>query len=284
MDRAVAGQGPRQVEVAERGASDGRDAERGASGAEPQGDERPGLPGAAGDQGSGLGRHGGGVQQTGHGKVDAQLLPDRRDEAHAEQGVPAGFEEVVLDTDGAVRQDPLPDVQQIQLRPAARSRLRGRPAPRRRERADHPQPVPPQAPGRGPSGGGSGGRRHHRARPARLRAALRQVHQGHGLRPRRPPYVQPARRGVRPGRDVLRHRLHDRDRGRRRVRRTGSRGRHPRRRPRCAEIQAATSSNTTQSAGSAPIRRAVSRNTSGSGFRARPPRRRRTAGCTPPAP
>ena len=43
----------------------------------------------------------------------------------------------------------------------------------------------------------------------------------------RPPHLQPARRGLRPGRDLLRRRLRDRRRGRRRVRRAGPRGVHP---------------------------------------------------------
>ncbi len=48
-------------------------------------------------------------------------------------------------------------------------------------------------------------------------AAVRQIHQGHRLRGERPPLVQPARRGLRPGRDLLRRGLRDRCRGGRRV-------------------------------------------------------------------
>ena len=46
--------------------------------------------------------------------------------------------------------------------------------------------------------------RHHRARAARLRPALRQVRRGHHVRGRRPPLLQPRRQRVRRRRDVLR--------------------------------------------------------------------------------
>ncbi|CAK7283204.1 conserved hypothetical protein [Streptomyces misionensis JCM 4497] len=109
------------------------------------------------------------------------------------------------------------------LRPGAgrdRSAARG-------ERADHPQPVPDEAAARGAARRPRGRRRHHRPGAARLRAAVRQVHQGHRLRGERPPHLQPARRGLRPGRDLLRRRLRDRCGGRRRIRGPGPRGVHP---------------------------------------------------------
>ncbi len=89
---------------------------------------------------------------------------------------------------------------------------RHRPA-ERGERADHPQPVPDEAPVRGAARRPRGRRRHHRARAARLRAAVGQVHEGHGVRGQRPPHLQPARRGLRPGRDLLGRRLRDGGRG-----------------------------------------------------------------------
>lgn len=69
-----------------------------------------------------------------------------------------------------------------------------------------------------------GGCGHHRSGPARLRTALGEVHQGHRLRPRGPPLVQPSWRGVRPGRDLLRHRVRERGGRGRRVRRTRTAG------------------------------------------------------------
>ena len=47
---------------------------------------------------------------------------------------------------------------------------------------------------------------HHRAGAAGQRAAVRAVRREHHLRRRRPPHLQPARRGVRRGRDLLRRR------------------------------------------------------------------------------
>ena len=79
-----------------------------------------------------------------------------------------------------------------------------------RQRPDHPEPLPAQAPRTGPARRRSRRGRHHRPRPARLRPALRQVHQGHGLRRERPPHLQPPRRVLRPGRDLLRRRLRHR--------------------------------------------------------------------------
>ena len=58
-----------------------------------------------------------------------------------------------------------------------------------------------------------GRRRHHRPGPAGQRPALRPVRRAHHVRRRRPPHLQPARRGVRRRRDVLRGRLRDRARG-----------------------------------------------------------------------
>ena len=103
----------------------------------------------------------------------------------------------------------------------------------RGHRADHPQRVPPQAARPGAARGGGGRGRHHRPGAAGLRAAVRPVHAGHRVRRRRPPDLQPARRGVRRRRDVLRGGLPDRRAGGRRVRRhRGGAGRlHRRPRP-----------------------------------------------------
>ncbi|SHK51977.1 Aldo/keto reductase family protein [Pseudonocardia thermophila] len=62
------------------------------------------------------------------------------------------------------------------------------------ERADHPERVPAEAAGAGAAGRGRGGRGDHRAGPSRVRPALRPLHRGHRVRPRRPPQLQPARR------------------------------------------------------------------------------------------
>ena len=104
----------------------------------------------------------------------------------------------------------------------------GRHGPARRgQRPDHPQRVPAQAARARAPGGAGGGRRDHRPGAARLRPAVRPVHGGHRLPRRRPPLLQPARRGVRRGRDVQRRRLrHRRGRGRR-VCRAGPRRAHP---------------------------------------------------------
>ncbi len=56
---------------------------------------------------------------------------------------------------------------------------RDRPARTWRQRADHPQRVPPQAARAGAAGGGRGGRRHHRPGAAGQRAALRPVRREH---------------------------------------------------------------------------------------------------------
>ena len=72
------------------------------------------------------------------------------------------------------------------------------------QRADHPERVPAQAARPGAARGGRGGCRHHRPGAARVRAALRPVHQGHHVRRRRPPQLQRPRRGVRRRGDVLR--------------------------------------------------------------------------------
>ena len=58
--------------------------------------------------------------------------------------------------------------------------------PGRGQRADHPERVPAQAARPGAARGGRGGCRHHRPGAARVRAALRPVHQGHHVRRRRP--------------------------------------------------------------------------------------------------
>ncbi len=59
-----------------------------------------------------------------------------------------------------------------------------------------------------------GGRsRDHRAGAAGVRAAVREVRREHDVRGRRPPHLQPRRRGVRRGRDVLGRRLRDRRAG-----------------------------------------------------------------------
>ena len=60
---------------------------------------------------------------------------------------------------------------------------------------------------------------HHRPGPARLRPAVRPLHQGHHLRRQRPPQFQPPRRGLRRRRDVLRSGLRRRGRRGPRVRR-----------------------------------------------------------------
>ncbi len=69
---------------------------------------------------------------------------------------------------------------------------RHRPA-RRRDRPDHRQRLPAQAARRGVPGRAEAGVGHHRPGAARLRAAVRQVHQGHDLRGQRPPELQPRR-------------------------------------------------------------------------------------------
>ena len=61
--------------------------------------------------------------------------------------------------------------------------------------------------------GAAARRRRDRARSARLRPADRQVRPRHHVRRGRPPRVQPPRRGVRHGRDVLGGRLRARARG-----------------------------------------------------------------------
>ena len=105
-------------------------------------------------------------------------------------------------------------------------------APARRDGADHPQRVPSEAARRGAARGRRRGGRHPRARAARLRAAVGQVRRAHRVRRRRPPQLQPARRGVRSGRDVLRRRLRRGRRGRAPVLRArrggGTGGRRPR--------------------------------------------------------
>ena len=58
-----------------------------------------------------------------------------------------------------------------------------------------------------------GRRRHHRPGAAGQRPALRPVRRAHHVRGRRPPQLQPARRGVRRRRDVLRRRLRHRPGG-----------------------------------------------------------------------
>ncbi len=91
------------------------------------------------------------------------------------------------------------------LRPgAARDR-----APARRDRADHPQLLSPEAARAGATRRARSRRRDHRARAARLRAALRTLRRAHHVRARRPPQLQPPRRGVRRRRDV-RRRAHTR--------------------------------------------------------------------------
>ena len=83
-------------------------------------------------------------------------------------------------------------------------------APGHGQRADHPERVPAQAARSGAARRGRGGGRHHRPGAARVRAALRPVHQGHHVRRRRPPQLQRPRRGVRRRGDVLRRGLRGR--------------------------------------------------------------------------
>ena len=98
---------------------------------------------------------------------------------------------------------------------------RDRPAGHR-QRADHLQRVPAQAAGRGAArrAGRRGG--DHRAGPAGLGAAVRPVHPRHHVRRQRPPQLQPARRGVRRGGDLLRRGLRHRRRRGAGVRRAGA--------------------------------------------------------------
>src|SRR5699024_9782792 len=69
---------------------------------------------------------------------------------------------------------------------------------------DHPEPLPPEAAGQGAPRRGGQGRGGHRPRAARLRSADRKVLPVQPLRRERPSQLQPSRRGVRPGRDLLR--------------------------------------------------------------------------------
>ena len=86
-------------------------------------------------------------------------------------------------------------------------------------RPDHPQRVPPQAARAGaapaaPRASGS-------SRACRWRGpAVRQVRRAHAVRRRRPPVLQPRRRGVRRRRDVRRRAVRGRGRGRARGRAT----------------------------------------------------------------
>ena len=87
---------------------------------------------------------------------------------------------------------------------------RDRPAGRR-HRADHPQHASGSSrwtrccrPPRRSRG------RDHRPGAARQRPAVRPLRRAHHLRRRRPPHLQPPRRGVRRGRDLLRRRLRHR--------------------------------------------------------------------------
>ena len=112
---------------------------------------------------------------------------------------------------GRGREDPLLRHQRRDGRRGAA----GHRAPERADRADHLQHAAAQA-GRGvlrPRAGAP--RRHPRARAARERPAHRQAHAPVGVRGGRPPRVQPQRRGLRQGRDLLGRAVRARARGRR---------------------------------------------------------------------
>ena len=68
-----------------------------------------------------------------------------------------------------------------------------------RDRPDHPQRVPAEAPRRGAPRSSAAGGGHHRACAAGVRPAQCEVHGEHHLRRERPPHIQPARRGIRRG-------------------------------------------------------------------------------------
>src|SRR5699024_2444864 len=79
---------------------------------------------------------------------------------------------------------------------------------------DHPEPLPPEAAGQGAPRRGGQGRGGHRPRAARLRSADRKVLPVQPLRRERPSQLQPSRRGLRPGRDLLRRGVRDGAHGR----------------------------------------------------------------------
>ena len=99
--------------------------------------------------------------------------------------------EVFEDLDAMVARGP--DRRLRRQRRARRGGAEGDRVPGRRDRADHLQPVPPAAGGRVLRGGRAPRRRRHRARPARVRPAVGQVHARDDLRRRRPPQLQPRR-------------------------------------------------------------------------------------------
>ena len=108
-------------------------------------------------------------------------------------------------------------------------------APGRGERADHPQRAAAQAARAGAAAAAAAaGVGDHRPRAAGLRPALGPVRREHDVRGRRPPHLQPARRGLRRGRDVLRRALRRRARGRARARAAWCPPAWPRRSSRCA--------------------------------------------------
>ena len=99
--------------------------------------------------------------------------------------------------------------------------------PRRRHRPDRVQRVPPASGRAVPRRGAAARRRRARASAARVGPAHRQADPRDRLRGGRPPPVQPPRRVVRPGRDVLGRGL--RDRARRGRGAAGARARRARR-------------------------------------------------------
>ena len=92
--------------------------------------------------------------------------------------------------------------------------LRGIRYPGVQSRADHLQHAAAEA-GRGVLRRGEAGRRRDpRPRAARERPAEREAHEAVDVRARRPPQLQPQRRGLRQGRDLLRRALRRGPRGR----------------------------------------------------------------------